>query len=67
MKLISVSAFRTRYFDNGEAPVAPTVRAWIDEGAVPGKKIGSSYYVDVHRWECGGDELVAGVLDASAS
>ena len=39
-----------------------TLRRWIKKGAIPGKKIGGSMFIDEDAWLAGGDELVARVL-----
>jgi hypothetical protein len=62
MMLITVDAFRRRYFDEDSAPSANTVRRWIASGKLPGRQIGDLWYVDEHTWQSGGDELVNKVL-----
>ncbi len=51
MKLISVNAFRKLFFLEGSEPDPRTVRNWVDTGTLPGRSIGSSYYVDVEAFE----------------
>lgn len=63
MRLMSLSRFRERYFEDGSAPSMATLRRWVDRGDLHGgRKVGSSYYVDIHIWEASDDNLVAKVL-----
>lgn len=70
MQLTTIPRFRRRYFEPEAAPSEQTVRRGIQrylEGkpnGIPGKKVGGTYYVDLHLWEAGDDPLVARVLEA---
>lgn len=61
-KLMTVREWRERYFTADSAPAELTVRRWLHNGDVPGRKIGGNWYVDEAGWLAGGDELVAKVL-----
>lgn len=45
MPLICISEFQRR-FSPESAPHTHTVRRWIDQQRLPGKKIGGRYYID---------------------
>ncbi|MGB0662828.1 MAG: DNA-binding protein [Pontibacterium sp.] len=65
-KLMKVSAYRNKYFEEGSAPSRSTVRRWIDNGELPGEVIGGNYYVNVAKVEqTTGNPLVDQVLLAS--
>lgn len=59
---MTVREWRERYFSEASAPAELTVRRWLQNGDVPGRKIGGNWYVDEAAWLAGGDELVAKVL-----
>lgn len=64
-RLMKIGDWREQYFEEGSRPTMKTVRAWIDSGDVAGQRIGSSYYVDVSRWDRDrGNALVNKVLAA---
>lgn len=45
-----------RFPDAKQRPHVNTVRRWIDSGELPGRKIGSSYFVDISiESTCQGD------------
>jgi len=55
-----------RFSDAKKKPHAQSVRRWIDNGDVPGKKIGGRYFVDIElEQKQTGDELADRVLMAS--
>lgn len=67
MKLIRLEVFREGYFGEGSRPAMSTLRRWVDNGDIPGKRIGSSYFVDEAGWltqntPANDDPLVAKVL-----
>ncbi|MEM9103386.1 MAG: DNA-binding protein [Pseudomonadota bacterium] len=45
-KLIRVSTWQQRRFEEGEAPCPKVIREAIEIGEIPGKKIGGLYFVD---------------------
>lgn len=45
-------------------PSENTLRKWIDEGDLAGKRIGKKYYVDLDAVQSDEDALVASVLNA---
>jgi len=65
MNLIKLDQFRKEYFAPGSQPDIRTLKKYINEGALPGKKIGKLYYVDTDSLEFTGDDLVDRVLVAS--
>lgn len=66
-KLMKISEWATAYFEAGSRPTLKTVRKWIDEGSLPGERIGSAYYVDLNRWRQGSSNpLVDKVLSKVA-
>lgn len=64
MKLIKATQFRTRYFEKGSEPDIKTLKKWIDDGDIPGKVMGSIYYVDLDRMSKSDNSLVNRVLAA---
>lgn len=64
MKLITIPVFVERYFDEACRPSEFTVRRWLREGKLPGRKISGEWYVDEHLWLAAGDPLVERVLEA---
>ena len=62
MKYITPQAWASKYFSADSMPSNLTLRRWIKKGAIPGKKIGGSVFIDEDAWLAGGDELVARVL-----
>jgi hypothetical protein len=65
VRLITPQAFAEKYFAEGSRPAETTLRRWMQNGAVPAKKIGGTWFIDEHAWLAGGDELVQRVLEAS--
>ena len=62
MRLSTIEKFQKRYFEAGSEPCARTVRRGIERGDIPGRKIGGTWYVDLHLFEATDDPLVARVL-----
>jgi len=50
-RLKNISAFQTEHFEEGSKPTTKTIRTWIDDGELPGRKIGGKYYVDMAKYE----------------
>lgn len=64
MRLMTPTAWVDRYFNEDSRPPEPTLRRWMQNGAVPAKKIGGSWFIDEHEWLADGDALVEHVLRA---
>jgi len=64
VKLMKATQFRTRYFEKGSEPDIKTLKKWIDDGDIPGKVMGSIYYVDLDRMSKSDNPLVNRVLAA---
>jgi hypothetical protein len=64
MHLMTPQQWAEKYFDEGSRPSEVTLRRWLNEGKVPGRKVGGTWYVDEHAWIANGNELVQRVLDA---
>jgi len=65
MRLLRAPEFCRRYFDEASRPSERTVRRWIQQGHVPGRQIGGSWYVDADQWEKStGNQLADKVLNA---
>lgn len=64
MHLMTPQQWAEKYFDEGSRPAEVTLRRWLTEGKVPGRKVGGSWFVDEHAWLADGDDLVRQVLDA---
>ncbi len=62
MLLMTTHAWATKYFSIDCQPAEPTLRRWMQTGALPGRKIGGKWFVDEHAFVAGGDDLVARVL-----
>ncbi|WP_369942754.1 hypothetical protein [Xanthomonas medicagonis] len=43
MLLMTVIAWRFKYFAEGSAPTELTVRRWLQSGSLPGMKIGGTW------------------------
>lgn len=52
-KLMKINPWINWRFAEGSGPNERTVRTWINEGAIPGKKIGGAYFV------CAADEVLS--------
>jgi hypothetical protein len=63
MRLMTPHRWTEKYFAECSRPAEITVRRWLAEGKVPGRKVGSSWFVDEHAWLADGDELVLQVLE----
>ena len=46
-KLVKISTWRKERFAEGEAPTRGTIIKAIEEGELPGKRIGRDYWIDV--------------------
>jgi len=64
MKLIKATKFRETYFCSGSAPTIKTLKKNIDDGSLPGKVIGTIYYVDLDKLSKSDNALVNRVLAA---
>lgn len=64
MLLITPSEWATKYFSDESRPSAVTIMRWLNQGKIPGKKVGGLWYVDEHAWVAGDDDLVQRVLEA---
>jgi hypothetical protein len=64
MHLMTPHQWAQKYFDPDSCPSEVTLRRWLTQGKIPGRKVGGSWYVDDHAWLADGDELVRQVLDA---
>jgi hypothetical protein len=63
MLLMTTKIWARKYFAADCQPAEPTMRRWMQSGAVPGRKISGSWWVDEHAWLAGGDELMNRVLN----
>lgn len=66
MRLIAIPAWLEKHFDKGGAPEEVTVRRWLREGVLPGRKIGGLWFIDEAAWLADGDDLVQRVLEGAA-
>lgn len=61
-RLMLVSEYRWTRFQGNKKPHQKTLIRWINEGTLPGLKIGGRYYVNVsseeHWWVVSGDPLM---------
>jgi hypothetical protein len=64
MKLIKATQFRLRFFEPGSEPSIKTLKKNIDDGDLPGKVIGTIYYVDLDKLSKSDNPLVNRVLAA---
>lgn len=62
MRLIEYRQFAEKYFAPESRPSDITMQRWLRTGALPGRKIGNTWYVDEHAFVVNGDELVLKVL-----
>lgn len=46
-KLMIVSEYRDVRFAGTKKPSINTIKRWVENGSIPGKKIGGLYYVDI--------------------
>lgn len=49
MKLMKATRFRTEHFAPGSEPSMNTIKKLIDDGDLPGRKIGTIHYVDLDK------------------
>lgn len=66
MKLISIPQWRDKHFAEGSAPDDVTVRRWLRNAQLPGRKVGGTWYIDEAEWLADGDELVRRVLEKAS-
>lgn len=64
MHLMTPQQWAEKYFADTSRPSEVTLRRWLNDGKVPGRKVGGTWYVDEHAWLADGDDLVRQVLDA---
>ena len=64
MKLMSLSQFKAHYFDKRNQPTEATLRKWIENGDLKGRKLGGKWYIDSRSFEMQDNELVSQVLRA---
>lgn len=64
MNLMKATKFRTEYFAKGSEPDIKTLKKCIDDGELPGRRIGTIYYVDLDKLERSNNPLVNKVLAA---
>lgn len=64
MKLMKATRFRTEYFVKGSEPSMNTLKKLIDDGDLPGRKIGTIHYVDLDKLSKSDNPLVNRVLAA---
>lgn len=65
LRLMSIPKWLERHFEPGSAPDEVTVRRWLRDGKLPGRKVGGTWFVDEAAWLADGDELVARVLSGA--
>ncbi|WP_157746872.1 hypothetical protein [Marinobacter sp. LV10R510-11A] len=61
---MKATQFRIRYFEKGSEPDMKTLKKLIEEGDLPGQKMGTIYYVDLDRIKVSSNPLVNKVLAA---
>lgn len=66
MKLITITAWLGKHFAEEGAPEEVTVRRWLRDGVLQGRKIGGMWFIDEDAWLADGDELVQRVLEGAA-
>lgn len=64
MKLITLKRFRqtTEHFEPGSMPSNSTLKRWVENGEIDGKRIGGIYYIDLDGFASDDDALVDAVL-----
>ena len=62
MLLLTPKAWREKYFAESSRPPETTLRRWMQDGAIPARKIGGSWFIDEDAWLAGGDDLAADEL-----
>lgn len=50
MRLVRIKTFREICFGDGDAPDPRTVRRGIENGDIPGRRVGGEYYVDIEAF-----------------
>lgn len=65
MKLLAAGKWLQKYFDDTSRPSVATLRRWLRDGKIPGKKVGGTWFIDEHEWLADGDLRVERVLKAS--
>lgn len=67
MRLVDIPTFQSA-FDPRCTPQAATVKRWIENGEVPGRRVGRKYYIDLDAFndepdDRSADDLVNAVLN----
>ena len=63
MRLMNIDEYAETYYTEQSRPSRRTIIRLINEGTLPGKKLGRNYYIDVDALEAmSGMSLVDGVL-----
>lgn len=62
MRFMTPQQWAEKYFDEGNRPSVASLRRWLSDGKIPGRKVGGTWYVDEHAWLADDDELVLRVL-----
>jgi len=59
---LSPEEFKKVYFGTKKRPSASTIRRWLGNGELPGRRIGKLLFVDVVAFEACGNPLVDKIL-----
>lgn len=65
MRLMTPERWLDRYFEEGSRPSMQVLQRLLREGKLPGRKVGSAWFIDEHEWLANGDDLVLSVLSSS--
>lgn len=62
MLLIEPAKWAAKHFEEASRPSEVTMKRWLRDGKLPGRKVGRKWFIDEHAWLSDGDELVQRVL-----
>lgn len=60
--LITLEEFKERYFGESKHPSLSTLRRLAGKGAIPNKRVGKRYFVDVNAFDANGNHVLEKVL-----
>jgi len=61
--LMLPSQFAKQYFSSDSQPSQTTLRKWLKEGHLPGKRVGKKFYVDVSKWNSDDNPYLERILN----
>lgn len=66
MKLMGIPQWQAKHFAEDSSPDEVSIRRWLRNGKLPGRKVGGTWFIDEAAWLADGDDLVQRVLDEAS-